>query len=159
MPYDGEVEKFKIATTVEPPRASKITPEAREVLIEARRLLAAGWVQGAERTTYTELITVAEPVKVRVKVKKPVFFGLLQLERTEIIEQLQSKTVKVEHELFCVVGALARAAGGTSTGLFVNAAERLIQLGRIKLNIPSWNDSPGRSQQQVLDLFDQVLAQ
>lgn len=66
---------------------------------------------------------------------------------------------------FCIAGALAHVLGGNTLVMldtdklskFRNVVRKLANLVG-QTTISGWNDHPGRTQQEVLDLFDTAIA-
>lgn len=58
---------------------------------------------------------------------------------------------------FCIDGALIRA-NGTDSEYIATAAIVRAALGKAAFSPIGWNDAPGRTQSEVLDLMDRAIA-
>lgn len=126
---------------------------AQELLERARALVAAGWVQDAFYV-----------VRGRSGETRPVSpFGLLLLSRSDVVGA-------------CLVGSIAHASAGpdrrhrggpstlavdslwaTLTGAEPDTTHPSARSGRVR-DLARWNDEPGRTRDEVLDLLDRSIA-
>lgn len=125
----------------------------QELLERARALVADGWVQDAFYV-----------VRGRSGETRPVSpFGLLLLSRSDVVGA-------------CLVGSIAHASAGldrrhrsgpaalavdllwaTLTGAEADTAHPSARSGRVR-DLARWNDEPGRSRDEVLDLLDRSIS-
>ena len=127
---------------------------ARLLLEQARDLVAAGWVQDAFYV-----------VRDRHGHERPVSpFGLLLLSRTDVVGA-------------CLVGAVSHASAAVDrrvrrgyaaaavdalweslgTGPVTDTAHPAARAARVR-DLAAWNDRPGRSRAEVLDLLDRAVS-
>lgn len=58
---------------------------------------------------------------------------------------------------FCMIGALACAAASSSNPLRTLASAKRAIEDVVGDNVPSWNDDPTRTKQEVLEAFDRAI--
>lgn len=95
----------------------------REILIDARELVARGWTQGASARNAAGEIC-----------------GVLSPQATQ----------------FCASGACFKVAFDRDFDA-TEAAGAVVELGRRGRSVFSWQDRPGRTQEEVLTRFDETL--
>lgn len=107
---------------------SELSPGGDRILIRARQLLQRGWCKGGLAKKGRKIVEPQDP----------------------------------EASRFCLVGAMNRAyseqgENNIALGKALNAILHAIA-GRCYGAIPAWNDTPGRTQEEVLRLLDGILA-
>ena len=60
-----------------------------------------------------------------------------------------------EAKCFCLLGAILRVS--RESGCLVGLTKVEAKLSKVVGNYIDWNDAPGRTQQEVLDLLDKVI--
>lgn len=72
--------------------------------------------------------------------------------------QGQAREQRLFGNSYCTLGALAKAAGRNYySGKAFGAIQSEVLKQDYASGIVTWNDAPGRTQQEVLDLFDRAI--